>query len=86
MIIALIIAFIGLVIYAFHQQYNSSGISSLLSITIDENQPREYIGELDGYAIYVERLKTDVLYYTSVDGSNISLQEAVNKGAVSVRD
>jgi hypothetical protein len=43
-VIALIITVIGLVIYAFHQQYNSSGISSLLCITIDENQSQEYIG------------------------------------------
>lgn len=85
-IIALIIAVIGLVIYAFHQQYNPSGISSLLCITIDENQPQEYIGELDGYEISVEGLKTDALYYTSVKGNNIPLIDAVNKGIVSVKD
>ena len=85
-IIALIITVIGLVIYAFHQQYNSSGISSLLCITIDENQSQEYTGELDGYEIYVERLKTDALYYTSVKENNIPLREAVNKGIVSVKD
>lgn len=59
---------------------------SLLCITIDENQPQEYIGELDGYEIYVERLKTDALYYTSVKGNNIPLRDAVNKGIVSVKD
>jgi len=72
--------------YGFTQQYNSEGISSLLCITIDESQPREYIGELDNYSIYVERLQTDSLYFTSLGGENISLREAVAKGLVSIKD
>ena len=81
-----IIALIGLVINAFNRQYNPNGITSLLNITIDKNQPQEYIGELDGYEIYVKSLKTDALYYTSVKGRNIPLRDAVNNRLVSVKD
>ena len=85
-IITLMIAIICLVFYSFSQQYNAKGISSSLCITIDESQPKEYIGELDNCGIYVEKLKTDALYFISVDGENISLKEAVMKELVSIKD
>ncbi len=40
--------------YLFYSQYNKNGISHLLVVTIDDNQPREYIGILDNYRIYME--------------------------------
>lgn len=85
-IITLMIAIACLVYYPFSQQYNSKGISSLLCITIDESQPKEYIGELENHSIYVEKLKTDALYFISVDAENIPLREAVAKELVSIKD
>lgn len=84
--VTLTILIIGVVGYVFSQQYNSKGISSFLCITIDDNREREYIGELDGHAIYVEGLKTDDLYYTTVLAHNIPLKEAVGQGLVSIKD
>jgi len=85
-IIALVFAIVILVFYASHRQYNSKGISSLLCISIDENQPLIYIGELNNHSIYTEKLATDALYYTSVDGDNIPLQAAVENELVSLKD
>lgn len=85
-IISLMIAIAYLVFYLFSQQYNSKGISSLLCITIDQSYPKEYIGELENYSIYVEKLKTDELYFISVDAERISLGDAVAKELVSVKD
>jgi len=85
-IIALIIAFYGLLFYLFSAQYNANGISSFLCITIDENQPLEYIGELENYSIYVENLKIDELYFISVDDTRISLSEAIQNELVSISD
>ena len=85
-IFILMIAIACLVFYMFSQQYNSKGISGLLCITIDESQPKEYIGELENYSIYVERLKTDELYFISVGAERISLREAVENELVSIED
>ena len=75
-----------LVFTMFAEQYNSKGISSLLIITIDEKQPKEYIGKLENYNIYVEKLKIDELYFISVNDKHISLKVAVDEELVSVRD
>ena len=67
LIIVLIVGGIGIVFTMFAEQYNSKGISSLLNITIDEKQPKEYIGKLEKYNIYVEKLKIDELYIISIN-------------------
>ena len=72
--------------WLYDSQYNKNGVSHFLVITIDENQPREYVGELENHRIYVEKLKMDDLYFTTVDAKNISLGEAVAKGLVSIDD
>ncbi len=85
-ILALMTAVICLAVYAFSRQYNARGISSFLCITIDESRPKEYIGELEDYTVYVEGLKTEELYYVSADAEEISLKEAVTRRMVSVTD
>ncbi|MBR2716611.1 MAG: helix-turn-helix transcriptional regulator [Oscillospiraceae bacterium] len=85
LILALSAAMTALVIGAFSRQYNARGISGRLCVSIDENRPREYIGQLDGYAVYTEGMDPDGLYFTTVDGKTVSLTEAVGKGLVSVR-
>lgn len=85
-IITLIIAFYGLIFYLYSAQYNASGISSYLCISIDENQPLEYIGELGSYSIYVENLKIDELYFISADATRISLSETILNELVSISD
>lgn len=90
LIIVLIAAITFLIIYFlsrfYNPQYNSNGISNYLCITIDESQQAKYIGKLDNYSIYIEKLKIDALYYTSVSGNNISLVDAVTNKLVSVEN
>ena len=86
LIIVLIVGGIGIVFTMFSEQYNSKGISSLLNITIDEKQPKEYIGKLEKYNIYVEKLKIDELYFISINNKHISLKVAIDEELVSVRD
>ena len=40
--------------WLFSSQYNEKGVSHFLVITIDKNQSREFVGELDEHKIYVE--------------------------------
>ena len=41
----------GLIRWLFAEQYNSKGVSHFLVITIDETQPREFIGKLDDRSV-----------------------------------
>ena len=86
LIIVLIVGGIGIVFTMFAEQYNLKGISSLLNITIDEKQPKEYIGKLEKYNIYVEKLKIDELYFISINNKHIPLKVAIDEELVSVRD
>lgn len=67
------------------RQYNAKGISNLLVISIDENQPKEYIGELENHHVYVEGLKTDELYFISAGAEQIPLTEAIAKELISIK-
>lgn len=73
-------------VHSLLSQYNADGISSILCISIDDEGKKEYIGELDKHRIYVERLKTDALYFTTVWGKSISLRDAVSQQLVSTKD
>ena len=86
LIIVLIVGGIVIVFTMFAEQYNLKGISSLLNITIDEKQPKEYIGKLEKYNIYVEKLKIDELYFISINNKHIPLKVAIDEELVSVRD
>jgi len=86
LIIVIQVVGIAIVFSMFAEQYNSKGISSLLNITIDEKQPKEYIGKLENYNIYVEKLKIDELYFISINNKHISLKVAIDEELVSVKD
>ena len=71
----------------FDAQYNmKTGISSIINITIDEEQEKIKIGNLEGYHIFVEGLKVNECYFTTIDATTISLVDAVNEGKISVKD
>ena len=72
--------------WLYDSQYNENGVSHFLIISIDEKQPREYVGELDGYKIFAEKLDLDDTYYISVTDAHISLKEAVEKRLVSIEE
>ena len=72
--------------WLFSSQYNKNGISHFLVITIDKNQSREYVGELDGHRIYVENLNLEETNFRTVNAENMSIKEAIEKNLVSIEE
>lgn len=81
-----ILAVFGIVKWMFSSQYNSNGVSHYLVVTIDESKPREYIGDLDGYQIYMERFNIDETNFRNVHAKNVSVKEAIEKNLVSIKE
>lgn len=82
----LVIGILGIIIYAYNTQYNSKGISNILSVYIDKDREKEYIGKLNGYKIYVENLRVEELNYRTFNEKSISLKDAINNKLVSIND
>ena len=55
-------------------------------VTIDENQPREYMGELDGFPIYMEGLDIEGTNFRSVDAEDIPVKDAIQNNLVSLEE
>ena len=72
--------------WLFSSQYNQNGISHFLVVTIDENQPREYVGELDDYKIYVEKFNLKETNFRNVDAENVSIKKAIEEKLVSIAE
>lgn len=72
--------------WLFSYQYNDNGVSHFLVVTIDENQSREYVGELDGYRIYVEKFNLDETNFRNVDAENVSIKKAIEEKLVSIAE
>ena len=82
----LLIGIIIIIIYAYTEQYNLKGISNTLSVYIDEDRDKEYIGNLNDYKIYVENLRTEELHYLTFNDKRIPLKEAIDKKQISIND
>ena len=82
----MVIGIFGVIIYAYNIQYNSKGISNILSIYIDEDREKEYVGKLEGYKIYVENLRLEELNYLTFSNKRVSLKNALDKKLVSIKD
>ena len=82
----LLIGIFGLIIYAYTRQYNLKGISNILSIYIDEDREKEYVGALDGYEIYVENLRVEELNYRTFNAKFIMFKDALDKKLTSIND
>ena len=66
-------------------QYNEHGVSHFLVITLDKDQPKEYIGELESYQVFIEGLDPENTYFTSTDANQrIFIGEALDNGLVSL--
>ena len=89
-IIVIIVGAIGFftigINWLFSEQYNEKGISHFLVITIDENQPREYVGDLDGNRIFIENLNLEETNFRTVNAENMSIKEALEKKLVSIEE
>ena len=82
----LMIGILGVVLFAYNTQYNLKGISNILSIYIDKDREKEYIGKLDGYDIYVENLRAEELHYRTFSDKSIPIKEALDNKLVSIKD
>ena len=72
--------------WLFSSQYNDNGISHFLVVTIDESEPREYVGELDGHRIYVEKFNLNETNFRNVDAESVSIKKAIEEKLVSLRE
>ena len=93
LIITIIVIIVGLIYFLpfgikwlFSEQYNEKGISHFLVITIDKNQPREYVGELDGHKIYIENLNLKETNFRNVNAENVSIKKAIEENLVSIKE
>ena len=84
--VILMIGIIGVVLCAYNTQYNLRGISNILSIYIDKEREKEFVGTLDGHEIYVEQLRVEELCYRTFSEKTVSLKEAIDNKLVSIKD
>ena len=94
LIILSIILMVGIVIFIsffginwlFSSQYNENGISHFLVVTIDRNQPKVYIGELDNHRIYVENLNLEETNFRNIKAENVSIKKAIDEKLVTIEE
>ena len=72
--------------WMYDAQYNQKGVSHFLVITIDQSQPKEYVGELEAHSIFVEKLDMDDTYFISATDEHISIKEAIDNNLVSINE
>ena len=84
--ISILICIFGVILHVYSKQYNLKGISNILSVHIDEDREKEYVGELDGYEIYVENLKVEELNYRTFNAKYIMFKDALDKKMTSIED
>jgi len=92
-IIVLIIGIIGAAFisffgtkWLFSSQYNKNGVSHFLVITIDKNQSKEYVGELDEHKIYIEKLNLEETNFRNINAENVPIKEAIENKLVSIKE
>ena len=79
-----VVAITILILSMFKAQYNSKGISHFLVITIDMDQPKEYLGSLDECRVYIDRLSIEGTNFRTADAKNLSIKEAIEKNLTSL--
>ena len=80
------VAFYGFIIWMFTEQYNSHGISHFLVITIDPEQEKEYIAELENHKVYIDKLSIEGTNFRTFDAENLSIKDAIENNLVSIAD
>ena len=95
LIILVLILIIGIIYFLisphiinwlFSSQYNKNGISHFLVVTIDKNQPKEFIGELDNHRIYIENLNIKETNFRNINAENIPIKKAIEEKLVSIKE
>ena len=57
-----------------------------MNISIDEDQEKEYVGDLEDHRVYVERLSKDDLYFTTIDAKRVTLKDSLERKIISIED
>ena len=70
--------------FLYSGQYNENGVSHFLVITIDKNQPREYIGKLQDHDVYIGGLYIQETNFRTVNAENLSIKDAIEQNEVSI--
>ena len=81
-IVIVLAVIIGLMIWLYTAQYNFNGVSHFLVVTMDVNDKKEKIGELDNYEVYVEGLSE--YNFRTFNAENLPVKEAIEKKLVSI--
>ena len=84
--ISILICIFCVILHIYNKQYNLKGISNILSVYIDEDREKEYVGKLDGYEIYVENLRVEELNYRTFNAKFIMFKDALDKKLTSIND
>ena len=90
--VILIIGFILFLVFffdinwLFSSQYNERGVSHFLVVTIDKNQAREFVGELDNHRIYVENLNLKETNFRNVNAEDVPIKKAIEEKLVSIAE
>lgn len=79
-----IAAVYGIVRYMFTAQYNSNGVSHFLVVTIDKEQGKEYLGDLENHKVYIEGFNISETNFRNIKAENVSIKEALEKKLVSI--
>lgn len=86
-ILIILIACSGKIVrWLFAQQYNSKGISHFLVITLDNEQQKEYVGELEEHDVYIEGLNIAETNFRTINAENLSIKDAIESNLVSIED
>ena len=72
--------------WLFSCQYNEKGVSHFLVVTIDKNQPKVFIGELDNHRIYVENLNLEETNFRNINAENVSIKKAIEEKLVTLAE
>ena len=83
--VILFISFFG-INWLFSSQYNGKGVSHFLVVTIDKNQPKVFIGELDNHRIYVENLNLEETNFRNINAENVSIKKAIEEKLVTIEE
>ena len=72
--------------WLFSSQYNKLEVSHFLVVTIDRNQPKVFIGELDNHRIYVENLSLEETNFRNINADNVSIKKAIDEKLVTIEE
>ena len=84
--IILFVGILGMILYFYSRQYNIKGISNIITVYIDPEREKTYVGRLNGYDIYVENIRTEESIFRTFNAKSIPLKDVIEKNLTSIKD